>query len=435
MLGMTTVAVVVLDTLRYDRFEEHFQWLDGQRFTEAYSTSHWTVPAHGSLFTGEYASNVSVTGRSPTLECEKRTLAEAFQDDGYQTRCLSANAQLNQYEGWDRGFEEFARTANLGRIDEDIFDWDGHIRSTKPGFRRHMSGAVRCLTEDVDTVRSLQYGLGLFRRPRYDGGITPVRRRVANTSFGEEEFLFINLMETHTPYHPPPGESDAVSVVVAEALADAVDDPDRIRDAYDASVRYLSREYRKLYSDLQDSFEYVITLSDHGELLGEHGLWNHSVSLHPELLHIPLVISGEGVEDGENETPVNLLDLHRTIGDLCGLAVDSEGRNILDDPEPRELLFESHGVLPFHRGQFERYGLPESEFDWWNTPLQGFLSTDGVYCYEPDPERFLCLGETALSDPREHLDELGTQLDNAEEGDPVEVSPAVKKRLEELGYA
>jgi arylsulfatase len=45
---MASVAVVVLDTLRYDTFEEAFDWLPGRRFTQAYAPSHWTIPVHGS---------------------------------------------------------------------------------------------------------------------------------------------------------------------------------------------------------------------------------------------------------------------------------------------------------------------------------------------------------------------------------------------------
>lgn len=433
---MSNVAVVVLDTVRYDSFEEHFQWLDGIRFPDVYSTSHWTVPAHASLFTGEYASDVGVTSRSPALACDEQTLAEAFQDTGYHTRCLSANAQLNQYEGWDRGFDEFVRTPNLGRTDERILDWEEHIGKTEPGIRRNLSGVVRCLSEDVDTIRSLRYGIDLFRTPRYDGGTKAIRRRIANTDFGDDEFLFCNLMEAHTPYHPPPGETEAATVVVAEALADAVDDPDRLREAYRTSVRYLSREYRKLHAELLESFDYVVTLSDHGELLGEYGLWNHSIGLHPELVRIPAVIAGSDVEPERIGGPISLLDFHKTIADLADVPVDSAGRNLLDEAPERDVLFESHGLLPFHRGQFERYGVPDAEFDRWQTPLFGFVSPDGAYCYEPAPGEFRVVGETDVDDPETRLRELTEDLDNQDpDGDGPEVSEEVKRRLEELGYA
>jgi arylsulfatase len=433
---MTSVAVVVLDTVRADAFDEHFDWLDGLRFDRAYSTSHWTVPAHASLFTGRYASTVGVHGTSPTLDCDTETLAEGFSDAGYRTRAFSANAQLNQYEGWDRGFDEFVRTANLGRTDDDIFDWGAHIDATDPGLSRNLSGLVKCFTEDVDTRRSLRYGYDLLRTESYDGGGAAIRKRVRETDFGDEELLFVNLMEAHTPYHPPPGGSDPVTVVVAEALAGTVSDPETIRAAYDESVRYLSAVYRDIHAELRESFDYVVTLSDHGELLGEHDLWNHSISLHPELTRVPVVVSGDDVEPGRRSEIVNLLDVHQTVADLADVSVSSEGRNLFETPTLREQFVESHGLLPFHRGQFERNGLSEDLFEHWQTPLHGFVTTDGAYCYETEPGAFRCVGETAIEDPQKRLDELIAGLDRqAVTDDQPEVTDEVKHRLEELGYA
>lgn len=60
------VATVVLDTLRKDAFERHFEWLSERRFDTVWSPSHLTVPVHGSLFTGCYPSETGVhAGRVP----------------------------------------------------------------------------------------------------------------------------------------------------------------------------------------------------------------------------------------------------------------------------------------------------------------------------------------------------------------------------------
>lgn len=426
----------MLDTLRYDSFKSYFQWLDGIEFTQAYSTSHWTVPVHASLFTGQYASNVGVTGQSPTLDCKEQTLAEDFQRAGFRTRCLSANAQLNQYDGWERGFDEFVRTPNLGRTDDHIFDWGRHIQTTTPGIRRNLSGVSRCIIEEVDTIRSLKYGYQLYRKPKYDGGLDAVCRRVASTDFGQDEFLFINLMETHTPYHPPLGEEKGVTVVIAEALAGMVDNPTQIREAYERSVRYLAREYRNLFQELSTEFDYVVTLSDHGELLGEYGLWNHSIGIHPELVRIPVVISGQGVEPEQRTEPVNVLDIHQTIASLADISVESMGRNLNESPESRELLVESHGLLPFHRDQFERYDVPIAEFERWTSPLFGFVDTDSSYCYEERPGELRYVGDGDKERLQARHEELRTTFDILETKEEApDVSAEVQQRLEELGYA
>lgn len=434
---MTNVAVVVLDTLRYDAFVDAFDWLDGARFTRAYSTTHWTIPAHASLFTGRYGSEVGVHGQSPSLDCSDGTLAEAYDDAGYRTRCLTANTQLTQYEGWDRGFDEFAGPANLGRVDDSVFDWGGHIEATEPGLDRYLSGLWNCVAGDCDTVGSLKFGYDLVRKPKWDGGARNVRKRLRETEFGDDEFLFVNLMDAHTPYRPPDDGDDPVTVVVADAFSGGVDDPEYVREAYRASVEYLSEMYRDIYAELESEFDYVVTLSDHGELLGEHGLWNHSVSLHPELIHVPLVVSGPDVEPGPRHEPVDLLDVHRTLAALGEVDVDSRGRDLFAPLEPTEHFFESHGLLPFHKAQFDREDVSEAEFDRWQTMLRGFVTPDGAYCYETDPDRnFRVIGETDVADPRSRLEELADGIETREvEPDDVSVSDEVRDRLEELGYA
>jgi len=433
---MTDVAVVVLDTVRADAFHEYFDWLPGTRFTRAYSTSHWTVPAHASLFTGQYASETGTTGSAPALDCETRTLAEAFRSAGYRTRGLTANVQLHQYDGWGRGFSTFDGPANLGRADDDIFDWGGHIDATDPGLERYLGALRRCVTGGWDTLRSVRYGYGLYRSPRWAGGARAIRRRVRETAFGDREFLFVNLMTAHTPYRPPREGADPVTVVVADALAGDVTDPERVRTAYRRSVSYLAAVYRDVFDALSTEFDYVVTLSDHGELLGEHGLWNHSIGLHPELVHVPLVVSGPDVPSGPRHEVVNLLDVHRTVGDLAGVDVDSRGRSLLGELPRRDLLVESHGLLPFHEGQFDRAGLPEEVFERWQSRLRGLLTGDGAYCYEAEPGRFRGIGNISIPAARERMDDLAGTVDVAPDSDGgIGVSDETLDRLRELGYA
>lgn len=97
---MTNVAVVVLDTLRKDTFDEHFDWLTGRWYDRAYSTSHRTVPAHASLFTGQYASEVGVGGSVERLVHEGPGLGES----GSTTRAFSANPYVSGQFEYDRGF-------------------------------------------------------------------------------------------------------------------------------------------------------------------------------------------------------------------------------------------------------------------------------------------------------------------------------------------
>jgi len=432
---MDNVAVVVFDTLRYDEFTTAFDWLPGRRFTRAFAPSHWTVPVHASLFTGRYASEVGVHSHAPALDCPDSTLAERLSAAGYRTRAFTANPQLSRDDGWNRGFDEFVGYASLDAYHPDSFDW-GHAveTSSTTGYRGYLDAVWRCLRADCHIRRSLREGYELVTRSPADGGAPSVRDRVRATDFGDQEFCFINLMEAHTPYYPPSTGADPVEIVAADAFTDDKRDLDRARSAYRRSVTALSATYREVFADLRESFDYVITLSDHGELLGEYGMVEHAFGLYPELTQVPLVVSGPGLEGRENRV-VSLLDVHRTVADLAGIDADGRGQNLLDDPRPVDRLVEYHGPPPGQKDRFERRDAALDALDRRRSPLWGFVAADGSYAYETHTEGFQTVGEFD-GDPRVRLDELRSDLDIRTVADEeCSVSDSVRERLEELGYA
>jgi choline-sulfatase len=65
---------------------------------------------------------------------------------------------------------------------------------------------------------------------------------------------------------------------------------------------------------------YIVFASDHGEMLGDHGLYTKSCP-YEAALRVPLIVSGPGIEGGRtSDTPVELIDVNATICDFAGLA-------------------------------------------------------------------------------------------------------------------
>ncbi|WP_135854432.1 sulfatase-like hydrolase/transferase [Halorussus salinus] len=442
---MTNIALVVLDTLRKDVFDEYFDWLPGRRFEHAYSTSHRTVPAHASLFTGKYASEIGVGGEHEHLDCEEQVLAEQLQSVGYTTRAFSANPYVSQQFGYDRGFEHFGGSWRLDSFDDDVFDWGVFIANSQDeGPIRYARALWNCVVSDCDTLQSLAHGATL---KLYDTGVGPFEMDdgaknaldvVRNTPFGDDEFFFLNLMEAHAPYNPPSEfrtveepEFDGISATLGD---DNNVDTDRLRQSYEDSVRYLSDVYRDIFAELRSEFDYVITLADHGELLGEHGAWNHCYGVFPELTHVPLVVSSDEHEVIRDRTVVSLLDVHRTVLDLAGVSGDSRGRDLLDDPESGAFLAEYRGLTPRQLDRLEGEGFDYETLTAYDEPLDGLAAPKDYYGYETR-DGFIETGTSRSSNPWERLDALRDELSRDEaSGARGDVSDSVLKQLEDLGY-
>ena len=158
--------VLVLDTTRADAVGAYREGaaytptLDalaaaGVVFTNARSTSAWTVPAHGSLFTGLFPSRHGAHGEHAWLAPEQLTLAELLAAT-HETAGFSENPHIVRAKGYAQGFEVFEET-----------------------WRRR-----RSVEEEPITLELVEAWLG---------------RRDTTRPF----FLFVNLMTPHLPYRPP----------------------------------------------------------------------------------------------------------------------------------------------------------------------------------------------------------------------------------------
>lgn len=438
---MTNVALVVLDTLRKDSFDEHFDWLPGVRFENAWSTSHWTVPAHASLFTGQYASEVGVYAGAKSLDVETPVLAERLAESGYTTRAFSGNVNVSKQFQYNRGFDQFEGSWRLEALEENVFNWDGFISRTQDeGPTRYLRALWACVTEDCETVPSLRRGallklrdLGIGTETRDDGAHSALEL-VRETEFGENEFFFCNLMEAHTPYDAPEEYRTVESPDVRglEMTLTGFDgDGDAIRQAYADEVRYLSDMYRRIFDELRRDFDVVVTVSDHGEMLGEDGIWEHLYGLYPPLTHVPLTVwTGEDGRSSRDDC-VSLLDVHATVLAQAGLDTGgSRGRDLCSELDDREWLTEYHGISEGRHRSLESQGIDDVDFlDQW---LTGFVS--GPYYFHETYDGHEAYGPPPYDDPAGHLDEMVSGIERRRVSEDEEMSASVRQQLEDLGY-
>ncbi|GGL73047.1 sulfatase [Halocalculus aciditolerans] len=444
-----SIALVVLDTLRKDYFDKFFDWLPGIRFENAYSTSQWTIPAHASIFTGQYPLEVGVHSKHLYFDCPEPALAETLADHEYTTRGFSANPNLSGHFGFDRGFDTFESPLDLMHLNSDrIIDWKSFVdESSHSGLSMYAHGVLKCIFGDCNTVMSFRSGLqqvlsdNTYTNP---GGSEEVQNWLTRQTFDDPSFLFLNLMEAHEPYWAPDEYMSVETPNLTHSIGDLVfedepnqtkTNPERIVTAYECCARYLSDQYRDLFEQLSAMFDYVITVADHGELLGEHDAWNHEHGIYPELTHVPLVVSGEGLK-GKRDDVVSLVDIHTTVLRLAGIDNNqaTQGQNLFDTNSERDILTQYTGLTPWSEDRLRESDTSDDILEKYDEELYGIATPDGSYAYQT-VDKADVIGE-GIDEPEERIQRLVNDLTvrNVESQDDA-IPDDVRQQLEDLGYA
>jgi arylsulfatase A-like enzyme len=324
--GVPDILLIVLDTVRaenvsaygYDRpTTPNLDALaaEGALFLDATSPSTWSLPSHASLFTGLFPSRHGAHGEHRFLEPDVPTLAEALAANGYETRCFTANAWISDSLGLTRGFawsDEAWRDGAVGRGFLFIFRLLDRLGMGIPD-----KGGAQVVSNFEEWIET---------RPE---DAAPA-------------FVFMNFIEAHFPYHQLPDEylvrftsipKDELQDVSVRLLAAQFGgdnpDADEVGEAamamYDGGILYsdflLGRVVAALRAagTLDDTI--LIVLSDHGELVGEHGVFGHGVALYEPMIRVPFFIRYPSrLQAGSRvSTPVSTVGIYATVLDLLGL--------------------------------------------------------------------------------------------------------------------
>ena len=321
--GAPNVLLLVVDTLRADKLSgygyarqtsPHMDQVgrEGVTFDAAVATSSWTLPTHASMLTG-LAPHVHGAERSDLRN--GTSLAEVMLARGYRTAAVAANLM-----------------------------WITRAHGFGPGFVRFDDGFFSVLDVWMHTL----YGRTLVRGVRQHflhGNPMPKRRadnvfRSALSWIGQRQdrpfFVFLNVMETHSPYDPPAPWNSKFSNLKNPRLINIYPKPggepahltpaeaQGSRDAYDGAIAYVDDQIGNLLAELKkrglEENTIVIVTADHGESLGDHGLQGHTNALYWELIHVPLLMRWPGhLPAGKRvATTISMMSLPATVLDLLG---------------------------------------------------------------------------------------------------------------------
>jgi arylsulfatase A-like enzyme len=315
------VVILVIDTLREDYSSglEALRELGFVKYENAIAPAPWTLPSHVSLITGLYPSQHGIheaygvyvdrelrklsTQRLSTLN---HGIIGELMDEGYSTYIVSANPFLSPLFGFTkftenlitgytyvlfRSYEEYKDHEELSLMVKDHGYIDTALKFIKERNLRMLNKAIKFFIKG--RVTRLAAKLGVYD-PTMEKGSHIIIDFLSRKKLSEPFFLLINIMEAHGPYTP----KDLDEQLSFNAYFNAVfigklsDEVVRIwQSNYPKHAIYATKSAVKIIKVLRRYLDdsLVIIVADHGELLGDGGIF-HGYFLKDKLLRVPLWI-------------------------------------------------------------------------------------------------------------------------------------------------
>jgi arylsulfatase A-like enzyme len=389
--GARRIVVVSFDTTRADHIGcygsagAHTPAIDalaaaGVRFENAIAPAPITLVSHASLMTGLEPHRHGVRHNGIfRLSTDVPTLAGHMQEAGFSTAAFVGAVVLDRQYGLDSGFDVY--DDRMGRA--------GEVGDEERPADQVVDAALRWLE-----------------------------------SAPEAFFMWVHLFDPHSAYDPPAGFAIAFP-----------------NDPYRGEIAFADSQLARLIEAVEAKFPDGRTVfamtSDHGESLGEHGEFSHSMTLYDATQRVPLVLRGPDLPAGRSvSSPVGLVDLAPTLLALVGASPleDVDGRDLrelieAEDPE---------------RAVYVETVAPQTDFGW--SPLLGLRTARHKYIRAPRPELYDLAEDPAetrdlaarpdMQALREALDARLTQrLEGARTaGTRIDVTDESRAQLEALGY-
>jgi arylsulfatase A-like enzyme len=341
--GAPDVLLITIDTLRADHIGAYGSegvWTpnidaladEGARFARASAQIAVTGPSHLTMMSGQGPWSHGVLLNGMAVPSEAELLAETMRSAGYHTGAFVSAYVLDGRHGFAQGFAVY----------DDDFGWLQGWSDTAGG---RIAAWVRRKLDPVHVLeRSGEQTVAqaLAWRDSVDDG--PV-------------FMWVHLFDPHGPYTPPspwdtayyegdPRSEEHSSMAEVSGVPDymlpsmaGITDVAWVRAQYAGEVSAVDAVVGELLESLPGADEAVVMLlGDHGESLGDNGVWfHHGGDLRgpeldtPMVLRYPARVPAGSVVAG----PVELTDVAATLSELVGIAApaDNEGLSLVESTQ------------------------------------------------------------------------------------------------------
>jgi arylsulfatase A-like enzyme len=315
MTGPREVNVVIflIDTLRadyvhaygYDR--ETSPQMDalaaqGVLFEAAHAPSPWTLPTVTSMMLSQFLCEHRVLVDGQKIDADADPLAARLKRVGYATGSFFNNPYAGPMSGLDKGYD-VCRSFRHQIKGPDVAPWLEeagagmfyvYVHNTEP--HNPYLTPDRYIREFGDVSKAFK---DWFKR------LSGVYRALTRADYGKKQ---------------PLGTTDNTAEQ-QKAIAELDKIRGKVELMYAGSVLQADTNLGSVIDALKTQGLWedtlVVVLADHGEEMGERGMWQHDQSVNEELVRVPLIIRFPGdVYAGTRVTePVSLVDLMPTILD------------------------------------------------------------------------------------------------------------------------
>lgn len=390
----------------------------GTRFNRAYAQFPLCNPSRTSMLNGRYPTQTGVMDNNSyfrTRHPEFVTIPQYFQQHGYATLRTGKifHGGIDDQVSWTDGGEPVDPNITnrppspvaSGQGAREIGDEEPAARPNRPA---RPSASDRIVVLDGDGESHGDYKIATRAIDYLD--------RYKDKPF----FLAVGFNKPHSPptapkklfdlydvnkiplpvdfnTHPqaPPGFPDiSVPYRNADLFIGRDSAPDQAREmirAYYASTSFMDAQVGRVIDELDRlklrEKTIIVFWGDHGYHLGEKGKWSKAYSLWDVGIRVPLIIAVPGRASQVSDRVVQLLDLYRTLADLCGL------------PPPKQI--EGRSLAPLLRNPKTKWNYPAFAVVQFQGKFGASVRTERWHYVEWDEGRAGSMLLDAVKDPRE----------------------------------
>ncbi len=301
----------------------------GTRFDAAYCNAPLCAPSRFSFMSGQLVTRIAAYDNASEFPAAIPTFAHYLRMMGYRT-CLSGKMH---FVGPDQlhGFEErlttdvypsdHAWTPDWELPDERIDKWYHNMDSV-----REAGMAATTFQIEYDEETSF-----FARRKIFDYAMSNTMPFAMVISFIHPHDPYVARPEWWNLYDPdqidmpstgPADDPHTKRLMVgieADKVAVTDDEVRNARHGYYANTSYVDSKLGEIVQALTEAElidnTVIIVTADHGDMLGERGLW-YKMNFFEHSARVPLIFAGPGVKQGTVGEPVSLVDLLPTMVEI-----------------------------------------------------------------------------------------------------------------------